>query len=139
MSDERFEIDDYMLSEKVLKAAFKVHTYCGPGLLESAYQECLIDELTQAGLNVESEVQMPISYNGRLLNKAYVIDLLVDKKLIIELKSVEKINKIHRDQVKTYLKFSNLRAGLLINFNTEHLKDGIQRIKNDPQQLKPLK
>ena len=68
MSDERIEIDDYVLSEMVLKAAFKVHTYCGPGLLESAYQECLIDELTQAGLNVESEVQMPLLYNGRLLN-----------------------------------------------------------------------
>jgi len=124
--------DYYELTDRVLKAAFKVHTFCGPGLLESAYQECLAYELTQAGFNVESEVTMPIIYEGQLLNKAYVIDILVNKKLIIELKSVEKLHKIHRDQVKTYLKFSRLRVGLLLNFNAEHLRDGIQRISNEP-------
>ncbi|WP_424358752.1 GxxExxY protein [Methanocella sp. MCL-LM] len=130
--DDELDVHDkyYALTDQVLKIAFKVHTFLGPGLLESAYQECLMAELKQAGFEVESEVSMPLVYNGRRLDKAYIIDLLVDKKLIIELKSVEKLLPVHRNQVKTYLKFSNMPVGLLLNYNTVHLRDGLQRIKN---------
>jgi GxxExxY protein len=132
MSDDGLYANDdyYELIDKVLKIAFKVHTNLGAGLLESAYQECLMDELKGAGFEVESEVSMPLIYNGRMLDKAYIIDLLVDKTLIIELKCVEKLLPVHRSQLKTYLKFSNKPIGLLLNYNSEHLRDGLQRIKN---------
>ncbi len=120
----------YDFTERVLKVAYSVHTYCGPGLLESAYQECLAEELRRAGFKVDSQVSLPMLYKGRLLSKAYVIDLLVDNTLIIELKSVEKLQQVHRNQVKTYLKFCNLEIGLLINFNVVHLRDGIKRVIN---------
>lgn len=116
------------LTGAVIGAAIEVHKYCGPGLLESAYQECLIDELKARGFTVEAEVPMPFNYKGHLLTKAYVIDLLVEKKLIVELKSVERVLNVHKNQVKTYLKGSNLHIGLLINFNTELLTDDVHRI-----------
>lgn len=116
------------LTWAVIGAAIEVHNHCGPGLLESAYQECMIDELKARGFAVEAGVYMPFNYKGHLLSKAYVIDLLVEKKLIVELKSVEKIMTIHKNQVKTYLKGSNLEIGLLINFNTEKLTDDVHRI-----------
>jgi GxxExxY protein len=116
------------LTGAVIGAAIEVHKYCGPGLLESAYQECLIDELKARGFDVEAEVPMSFNYKGRLLTKAYVIDLLVDKKLIVELKCVDKVTEVHKNQVKTYLKGSNLHVGLLINFRTELLTDGLNRI-----------
>lgn len=117
-----------------MKAAQAVHSYCGPGLLESAYQECLKDELKQSGLRVDTEISMPLQYKNRLLYKGYVINLLVERKLIVELRSVEKLQPVHMDQVKTYLKFSNLKEGLLINFNSENLSEGIVRITNDSYQ-----
>lgn len=123
--------DYFELTQKVLKAAFEVHSKYGPGLLERAYQACLKDELTRAGFRVDSEISVPIVYKNRLVDKAYVIDLLVDKKLIIELKSVEKVQQVHRQQLKTYLKFSDMPVGLLLNFNSVHLKDGIMRVNND--------
>lgn len=116
------------LTGLVIGAAMDVHTYCGPGLLESAYQDCLIDELKSRGINYEQAVTLPFNYKGHLISKAYVIDLLIEKSLIVELKSVEKILPVHRNQLKTYLKGSNLRTGLLLNFNVEHLRDGIHRI-----------
>lgn len=116
------------LTGLVIGAAMDVHTYCGPGLLESAYQDCLIDELKPRGINYEQAVTLPFNYKGHLISKAYVIDLLIEKSLIVELKSVEKILPVHRNQLKTYLKGSNLRTGLLLNFNVEHLRDGIHRI-----------
>lgn len=116
------------LTGLVIGAAMDVHTYCGPGLLESAYQDCLIDELKSRGINYEQAVIMPFNYKGHLISKAYVIDLLIEKSLIVELKSVEKVLPVHRNQLKTYLKGSNLRTGLLLNFNVEHLRDGIHRI-----------
>ena len=124
-------LDEYFeLTDKALKAAFKVHTYCGPGLLESAYQECLRFELQRSGFDVQTEVPMSLSCYGNVLDKAYIIDLLVDKTLVIELKSVENLQRVHRYQVKTYLRFGNFPIGLLLNFNTEHLKDGLMRVKN---------
>jgi GxxExxY protein len=116
------------LTGAVIGAAIEVHKHCGPGLLESAYQECLIYELKDRGFNVEAGVFMPFNYKGNLLSKAYVIDLLVEKKLIVELKSVEKVMPVHENQVKTYLKGSNLHIGLLINFNTVLLTDDVHRI-----------
>jgi len=116
------------LTGLTIGAAMEVHTYCGPGLLESAYEECLIDELQARGLKFEQAVYMPFNYKGHLLSKAYVIDLLIEKTLIVELKSVERIMPVHKNQIKTYLKASNLHIGLLINFKEEHLKDGIHRI-----------
>ena len=117
-----------VLTDAVIGAAMEVHSYCGPGLLESAYQECLIDELTVRGIKVEKEVTIPFNYKGHLLSKAYVIDLLVEKSLIVELKSVENLLNVHRDQLRTYLKGSNLHIGLLINFKSDQLKGNINRI-----------
>jgi GxxExxY protein len=116
------------LTGLVIGAAMEVHTFCGPGLLESAYQECLIDELESRGIKYEQAVIMPFNYKGHLLSKAYVIDLLVEKSLIVELKSVEKVLPVHLDQLKTYLKGSKLHVGLLLNFKEEHLRDGIHRV-----------
>jgi GxxExxY protein len=116
------------LTGLIIGAAIEVHSHCGPGLLESAYQECLIDELQAKGLKCEQAVYMPFNYKGHLLSKAYVIDLLIENSVIVELKSVERILPVHKNQIKTYLKASNLHIGLLINFNEEHLKDGIHRI-----------
>jgi GxxExxY protein len=116
------------LTGAVIGAAIEVHKHCGPGLLESAYQECLIYELKARGFDVEAEVYLPFNYKGHLLSKAYVVDLLVEKKLIVELKSVGKVLPVHKNQVKTYLKGSNLHLGLLINFNAELLTDDIHRI-----------
>ncbi len=120
--------DNKDLTGLVIGAAMEVHTYCGPGLLESAYQECLVDELQSRGIKYEQAVAMPFNYKGHLLSKAYVIDLLVEKSLIVELKSVENVLPVHKDQTRTYLKASNLEVGLLLNFKVEHLRDGIHRI-----------
>lgn len=122
-------------TDRVLKVAYSVHTYLGPGLLESVYEECLADELKHAGFKVESQIPIPVRYKGRLINKAFTIDLLVDNVLIIELKSVEKLLPVHLNQVKTYLKLSNLEIGLLINFNEAHLRDGIKRVTNRVKML----
>jgi GxxExxY protein len=120
--------DNKDLTGLVIGAAMEVHTFCGPGLLESAYQECLVDELQSRGIKYEQAVHMPFNYKGHLLSKAYVIDLLVEKSLIVEMKSVENILPVHKDQIRTYLKASNLEVGLLLNFKVEHLRDGIHRI-----------
>ena len=120
--------DNRDLTGLVIGAAMEVHSYCGPGLLESAYQECLIDELQSRGIKYEQAVVMPFNYKGHLLRKAYVLDLLVEKSLIVELKSVENVLPVHKDQIRTYLKASNLKVGLLLNFKVEHLRDGINRI-----------
>ena len=120
--------DNRDLTGLVIGAAMEVHSYCGPGLLESAYQECLIDELQSRGIKYEQAVVMPFNYKGHLLSKAYVLDLLVEKSLIVELKSVENVLPVHKDQIRTYLKASNLKVGLLLNFKVEHLRNGINRI-----------
>ena len=121
-------IDD--ISSQVLACAFKVHTELGPGLLESAYQACLHYELLQAGLIVEREKPLPLVYKEVHLDCGYRIDLLVEKQFIIELKAVDAIAPIHLAQVLTYLKLSNLRHGLILNFNVKSLKNGIKRVVN---------
>ena len=119
------------IAKVVVDAAFKIHTKVGPGLLESAYQTFLVYELKKRGLTVESEVGMPVQYDGVKVDIGYRADLLIEKSVIVELKSVEKVIDIHKKQLLTYLKMSDLRLGLLINFNVPLIKDGITRIANN--------
>lgn len=118
------------LSRMIIGASIKVHRALGPGLLESAYQECLYYELIKTGLHIEKEKKLPLIYENVRLDCGYRIDLLVENKVIIELKSVSYVMDIHLAQVLTYLKLGNYKLGLLINFNEVLLKDGIQRIVN---------
>jgi len=118
------------LSNIVINRALKVHTALGSGLLESAYQECLFYELQHAGLFVEKEKGLPLVYESVKLECGYRIDLFVEKKVIVEIKAVEAINDIHLAQVLTYLKLSDCKLGLLLNFNVTSLKNGIRRVVN---------
>jgi len=119
------------LSGRAIGGAIQVHKTLGPGLLESAYEECLYYELNKRGLFVEKQKSLPLIYEEVKLECGYRVDLLVENKLIIELKSVEALNDVHLAQVLTYLKLSNCRLGLLMNFNVIRLKDGIKRIVNN--------
>lgn len=116
------------IGKLVLNAAFRVHTELGPGLLESVYQIAMKHVLTTSGTLAETEVKLPIMFEGVELESALKIDLLVEKCVIAELKSVEKMNPVYEAQLITYLRLSNVRLGILINFNVSHLKDGIKRI-----------
>ncbi len=113
--------------KQVLDCAFRVHTELGPGLLESAYEECLRYEIIQAGLKVERQKPLPLVYKEVKLEVGYRVDLLVGNKVIIEIKSVEALNDVHLAQILTYQKLSDCQLGLLVNFNVKHLKDGIKR------------
>ncbi len=119
------DFDD--LSNKVIGLALEVHKNLGPGLLENAYKQCLAYELSKAGINFKIEIEVPIKYKEINISCGYRIDLLIENKLIIELKSIEKLDTIHEAQILTYLKLSNIKIGLLINFNEKLLKDGIRR------------
>lgn len=116
------------IASEVLNASFRVHKNLGPGLLESVYEKCLGFELSKAGLAYESQLALPIQYDGNLIEGGLRIDLLVGGLVLVELKAVEKLLPIHEAQTLTYLKLANLRLGLLLNFNTERLKEGIKRI-----------
>ena len=116
------------LSNIVIGLAIKVHKNLGPGLLESAYKECLFYEIQKAGLFVEKEKPMSLIYEDVKLDIGYRMDLIVENKLVIDTKSVEALNDIHLAQVLTYLKLSKCKLGLLINFNVKYLKDGIKRV-----------
>ena len=115
------------VSHAVVTAAMKVHSALGPGLLESAYEACLAFELRKAGYKVETQLELPVVYEGVQLDVGYRIDLLVDDVVLVELKCVEKLNDVHKAQVISYLKLSGKSLGLLINFHVAHLKDGIKR------------
>jgi GxxExxY protein len=117
-----------LTAKEVVDAAYTVHKELGPGLLESAYQFCLENELRFRGLKVEKEKPLPLKYRGQLLDCGYRIDLLVEDKIILELKSVEALLPIHTAQILTYLRLSDLHLGFLINFNTQFFKNGIKRI-----------
>ena len=119
------------LSEKIIGCAIQVHKSLGPGLLESAYEECLFYELKQLGLFVEKQKPLPLIYRDVKLDIGYRLDLLVEKKVIVELKSVEALNDVHIAQMITYLKLSGCKLGLLINFNVLRLVDGLKRIANN--------
>ncbi len=118
------------ISEKIIGCAIEVHKSLGPGLLESAYLECLFYELQNAGLLVEKQKPLPLIYKDIKLDAGYRIDILVEGKVIIELKSVEALNDIHVAQVLTYLKLSGCKLGLLINFNVLRVVDGTRRFVN---------
>ena len=115
------------ISGAVVDAAMKVHTALGPGLLESAYAVCLTHELAKRGLRVHCEVPLPVVYDGVRLEAAYRLDMLVEDTVIVELKAVEALAPIHQTQLISYLKLSGKKIGLLINFHSLHLKDGIKR------------
>ena len=119
------------LSQRVIGLAIKVHRNLGPGLLESAYEECLFYELKKAGVYVEKQKAMPLVYDDVKLDIGYRMDLFVEQKLVIEIKSVESLNDVHLAQVLTYLKLSKSKLGLLINFNVTLLKNGIKRVVNN--------
>ncbi|SRR5579871_2724126 len=116
------------VSRHVITAAMKVHSALGPGLLESAYEACLAHELRKAGLKVETQVGLPVVYDGIKLDLGYRIDMLVNDLVVVELKSVEEISRVHVAQVLSYMKLSKKQLGLIINFNVLHLKDGIKRL-----------
>lgn len=118
------------ITEIIIGCAIKVHRKLGPGLLESAYQACLFYELKKAGLKVEKEKPMPIIYEEVKLDHGYRIDLLVEDKVVVELKTIEKFHDVHTAQVLTYLKLGEYKLGLLLNFNVTLLKHGIKRIIN---------
>jgi GxxExxY protein len=118
------------ITERILKCGYKVHSGLGPGLLESAYEECLYFELNQEGLQVQKQKPLPLVYKDVKLDAGYRVDLIVENKVIIEIKSVEALTDIHTAQVLTYLKLSGCKVGLLINFNVTSLKNGIKRLIN---------
>ena len=115
------------LTEKVIGCAIEVHRNLGPGLLESAYQRCMLFELRKQGLAVETEVPMPVNYKGEIMDCGYRIDMLVEKSLIVELKAVEALLPIHEAQILSYMKLSGIRIGLLVNFHQSRLVDGLKR------------
>lgn len=115
------------LTGEVIGAAIEVHRHTGPGLLESAYEECLSFELVRRGLKIERQKPLPIVYKEIKLDCGFRIDLLVDNAIVIELKSVESLAPVHEAQLLTYLRFSRKRVGLLINFNVKILKEGLRR------------
>jgi GxxExxY protein len=119
------------LSRIVFDCALKVHQSLGPGLLESAYEECLYYELRETGLNVEKQKPLPLIYEEVKLDVGYRIDIIVENKLIIEIKSVEALNDVHFAQLLTYLKLTNCKLGLLINFNVSLIKNGVKRVVNN--------
>lgn len=121
------------LTERVIGACIEIHRSLGPGLLESAYEECLCYELSQAGIKFERQKALPVHYKEVNLDCGYRLDLVIEQKLIVELKAVEQIAPIHEALLLTYLKLSALALGLLINFNVPVLKVGIKRIANDFQ------
>jgi GxxExxY protein len=118
------------IANKVIGLAIEVHSALGPGLLESAYQECLFYKIGKAGLKVDKEKPMPLVFEDVKLECGYRIDLLVENKLVIEIKSVEALNDVHLAQTLTYMKLGNYKLGLLINFNVALLKNGIKRVVN---------
>ncbi len=124
-------MDINKISREVVDAAMKVHTALGPGLMENAYEACLMYELGKRNLQVKGQVSLPIYYENIKINAGYRLDLLVEDAVIVELKAVESILPIHEAQLLSYLKLSDKRLGLLINFNVVHLKNGIKRMVNN--------
>lgn len=118
------------VGDALLGASMKVHSVLGPGLLESAYETCLVHELAKRGLDIQRQVALPLIYDGIQLDAGYRLDLLINDRIIVELKSVDKFLPIHTAQLLSYLKLSGLKLGYLLNFNVVHMRDGIKRIAN---------
>jgi GxxExxY protein len=128
MENERDRLN--RLSNVAIGCALRVHKELGPGMLESAYEACLMFELLERGLKVEREKALPLVYRGRRLDCGYRLDLLAEDAIIIEVKAVQSLNRVHSSQLLSYLRQSGLHLGLLINFNVKWLRDGIKRIVN---------
>ncbi|MBP6003540.1 MAG: GxxExxY protein [Pyrinomonadaceae bacterium] len=119
------------ISGKIIEYSIEVHKELGPGMLEGAYEICLMHELVRNGFRVERQVLLPIRYQGIMLDAGYRIDLLVESSVIVELKAVDRLLPVHEAQLLSYLRMSDLRLGLLINFNVRLLRDGIRRVVNN--------
>lgn len=115
------------LTERIISAAIEVHRELGPGLLESAYEECLCFELSQRGLSFQRQVELPVKYKSIRLSCGYIADIIAEETVLLELKSVDQLHPVHHAQLITYLKIAGLKVGLLINFNVPVLKEGIHR------------
>ena len=126
---QRMELNN--VSGIIIDSAIKVHASLGPGLLESAHEACLKHELSKRGIKVRTQVSLPVFYDNVNIDVGYRIDLLVENSVIVELKAVEQLNSVHEAQLLTYLKLSDKRLGLLINFNVHRLKQGIKRLVNN--------
>ena len=119
------------ITKTIIGMAINIHRALGPGLLESAYEACMVYDLVKAGLKVEQQKLLPIVYRGVKLECSYRLDLMIEKEVIVEIKSVEKLLPIHQAQLMSYLKLSDCKVGLLINFNVKVLKNGIKRVVNN--------
>ncbi|NOU47918.1 MAG: GxxExxY protein [Bacteroidales bacterium] len=127
---EHLKIEN-QIATAILDQAFKIHTELGPGLLESVYEKCLQYELIEAGYDARTQVPVPMNYKTIRFDAGFRIDLLVNHIVLVEIKSIENLAPVHFAQTLTYLRMKNLKLGLLINFNTKHLKDGIHRVVNN--------
>jgi GxxExxY protein len=126
------------ISGAIIDCSIKIHKALGPGLLESVYQRILIYELRKAGLEVQKEVPIPVTWDGNSIDESFRADLIVNTQVLVELKSIERLEPVHSKQVLTYLKLSKLPLGLLINFGAPYLKEGINRIVNNlPERKAP--
>jgi GxxExxY protein len=125
---ETTSVEIERVATQIVDAAFKIHEKLGPGLLESAYQVVMIYELEKRGLRVQKEVPLPVVYEEVRLDAGYRLDLVVNECVIVEIKAVEKVHPVHEAQLLTYLKLTGYRLGILINFNTKLIKDGIKRV-----------
>ena len=123
-------LEENRIAREIVDGAFKVHTTLGPGLLESVYERALTHELTQRGLSVACQVPIPVAYDDVMLEVGFRADMVVNDTVIVELKSVEKLDRVHYKQTLTYVRIAGKRLGLLINFGSEYIKDGIHRIAN---------
>jgi GxxExxY protein len=130
-SQEIKNMNENEISKVIFDCALKIHKNLGPGLLESAYEECLFYELKKCGLKVEKQKALPLIYEEVKLEIGYRIDIIVENKVIIEVKSVDALNDVHLAQILTYLKLSDCKLGMLINFNVTFLKNGIRRVVNN--------
>ncbi len=124
------KMDENEISKVVVNCCLKVHKFLGPGLLESVYEEALAYELLRVGLQVQRQYPVPVYYGGITLPLGFRIDLLINQKLVIEIKSVEALLPVHYKQIITYLKLADIKLGLLVNFNVELIKNGIKRVAN---------
>ena len=124
-------MDINRITGQIVDSAMRVHSHLGPGLLESAYEACLAYELQKRGLGIHRQLALPVEYDGLRVDAGYRIDLLVEDAVIVELKAVDAINPVHRAPLLSYLRLSQKRVGMLLNFNVRHLRDGIERFVND--------
>ncbi len=128
IGESNVSVDDERIATQVVDAAFRVHMELGPGLLESAYEHCLAFEIASRGLHIQRQVPMPIKYREQQLDIGYRLDLVVDQKVVVEVKAVSELLPIHRAQLLTYLRLSKLPIGFLINFNERVIKSGVRRV-----------